>query len=55
MSDEGGDDAVIIPPPDMRVVVDKTASYIATAGAAFETRLYAKEKSNPKFAFLLPS
>lgn len=52
---DAGDAVIIIPPPDIRAVVDKTATYVASVGAAFEAKLYAKEKGNPKFAFLMPS
>jgi splicing factor 3A subunit 1 len=46
---------IVIPPPEMKVVVDKTATYVAQVGTSFEAKLYAKEKNNPKFAFLMPS
>lgn len=47
---------VIRPPPDIRVVADRTASYVAKNGRAFEARILNSEKGRtPKFAFLQPS
>ncbi|CAJ1968444.1 unnamed protein product [Cylindrotheca closterium] len=47
---------VIRPPPDIRVVVDRTAAYVAKNGRAFEARILKSEKGRtPKFAFLQPS
>ena len=47
---------VIRPPPDIRVVADRTASYVAKNGRAFEARILKSEKGKtPKFAFLQPS
>lgn len=42
----------IIPPPEIRKVVDKTAAFVAKHGAAFEERIKAKQGSDPKFGFL---
>jgi splicing factor 3A subunit 1 len=47
---------VIRPPPDIRVVADRTASYVAKNGRAFESRILKSEKGKtPKFAFLQPT
>eukprot|EP00980_Cylindrotheca_fusiformis_P026682 scaffold16906_cov113-Cylindrotheca_fusiformis.AAC.3 len=47
---------VIRPPPDIRVVADRTASYVAKNGRAFEARILNSEKGKtPKFAFLQPT
>lgn len=47
---------VIRPPPDIRVVADRTASYVAKNGRAFEARILKSEKGKtPKFAFLHPT
>ena len=43
---------VIIPPPDVRAIVDKTAQFVAKNGAEFETRILSSEKNNQKFSFL---
>ena len=43
---------VIIPPPDIKTVVDKTASYVSKKGRAFEEMIMKVEAMNPKFNFL---
>lgn len=44
--------APIIPPPDLRNIVDKTASFVARNGPDFESRIQQNEQNNPKFNFL---
>jgi splicing factor 3A subunit 1 len=44
----------IRPPPDIRVIVDKTAAFIGKMGDEFEARIAASEAGNLKFAFLAP-
>jgi splicing factor 3A subunit 1 len=47
---------VIRPPPEIRAVADRTASYVAKNGRAFEARILKSEKGKtPKFAFLQPT
>jgi len=43
---------IIYPPPEVRNIVDKTASFVARNGPEFETRIRQNEISNPKFNFL---
>ncbi|WFD45223.1 SF3a splicing factor complex subunit [Malassezia psittaci] len=43
---------VIYPPPDLRVIIDKTASFVARVGPRFEAKIREQERGNPKFAFL---
>tara|TARA_R110002050_G_scaffold190321_2_gene324963 strand:- start:422 stop:742 length:321 start_codon:yes stop_codon:yes gene_type:complete len=43
---------VIIPPPELRTIVDKTASFVARVGQSFEEKIKEAEKANPKFCFL---
>lgn len=43
---------VVLPPRDIRAIVEKTAGYVARNGAVFEDRIREKEKNNPKFSFL---
>ena len=43
---------VVLPPRDIRAIVEKTAGYVARNGPAFEDRIRDKEKHNPKFSFL---
>lgn len=47
-------DSIIIPPPDIKTIVDKTADFVARNGIAFEEKLKENEKANPKFTFLFP-
>ncbi|XP_015795989.1 splicing factor 3A subunit 1 [Tetranychus urticae] len=43
---------IIYPPPELRNIVDKTASFVARNGPEFETRIQQNEQNNPKFNFL---
>ena len=43
---------VVLPPKDIRSIVEKTAGYVARNGTVFEDRIREKEKHNPKFSFL---
>lgn len=43
---------VVIPPRDIRVILEKTAVYVARNGPVFEGRIREKEKTNQKFGFL---
>ena len=43
---------VVLPPRDIRAIVEKTAGYVARNGPTFEDRIRDKEKHNPKFSFL---
>jgi len=45
---------VIVPAPDVRVIVDKTAQFVGKNGPEFEQRILASEKNNVKFNFLTP-
>lgn len=45
----------IVPPPDIRAIVDKTAQFVAKNGPEFEQRILGSEKNNQKFNFLLPA
>ena len=44
------DGPIIIPPPDLQTIVDKTASYVAKNGRSFEQVLLSKDRS--RFSFL---
>ncbi|KAL1890398.1 SF3a splicing factor complex subunit [Ceratocystis pirilliformis] len=46
---------VVRPPPEIRVILEKTAGYVARSGAVFEDRIRTKEGDNPKFSFLTPT
>uniref|UniRef100_A0A1B6LWF0 SURP motif domain-containing protein n=1 Tax=Graphocephala atropunctata TaxID=36148 RepID=A0A1B6LWF0_9HEMI len=43
---------IIYPPPEVRNIVDKTASFVARNGPEFESRIRQNEVGNPKFNFL---
>ncbi|XP_033118557.1 splicing factor 3A subunit 1-like [Anneissia japonica] len=43
---------IIYPPPEVRNIVDKTASFVARNGPEFESRIRQNEISNAKFNFL---
>ena len=43
---------VVLPPKDIRAIIEKTAGYVARNGTVFEDRIREKEKHNPKFSFL---
>ena len=45
-------DGVVLPPKDIRAIVETTAGYVARNGVVFEDRIREKERSNPKFSFL---
>ncbi len=46
------DDNIIVPPPDIRVIADKTADFVARNGPDFEARIMATSQENAKFRFL---
>jgi splicing factor 3A subunit 1 len=46
---------IIYPPPEVRNIVDKTASFVARNGQEFEARIRHNELNNPKFNFLAPN
>nr|KAJ3412769.1 SF3a splicing factor complex subunit [Polyrhizophydium stewartii] len=45
---------IIIPPPEIRTIVDKTADFVARNGPQFEERIRLKESQNPRFSFMTP-
>lgn len=45
---------LIIPPPDIRTIVDKTALFVARNGVEFENKIREREASNIRFNFLTP-
>ncbi|GBG25794.1 Splicing factor 3A subunit 1 [Hondaea fermentalgiana] len=51
---QGAVEGVIKPPPDLRLLVDKTAEHVAMRGKAFEESIRSKMKGKPKFDFLKP-
>lgn len=49
-----GEQNMILPPPAIRAIVDKTAAFVAKSpnAALFEDKIRAREKSDSRFAFL---
>ncbi|PQE15216.1 hypothetical protein CJF32_00007844 [Rutstroemia sp. NJR-2017a WRK4] len=43
---------VVLPPKEIKAILEKTAGYVARNGLAFEDRIREKERHNPKFSFL---
>ena len=52
VDDVGKSVGIIYPPPEVRNIVDKTASFVARNGPEFEQRIKQNEINNPKFNFL---
>lgn len=46
---------VVLPPKDIRGIIEKTAGFVARNGSAFEDRVRQNNLGNPKFSFLTPS
>lgn len=46
---------IIHPPPDIRTIVEKTATFVAKNGQEFEQRIMNNNANNPKFNFLKSS
>ncbi|CAA7267643.1 unnamed protein product [Cyclocybe aegerita] len=48
---------LILPPPEIKVVIDRTASYVARSAnpPQFEERVREGQRSDPKFSFLNPA
>jgi splicing factor 3A subunit 1 len=46
------DDSVILPPPDIRAIADKTAEFVSRNGVEFEARIIATNAGTPKFRFM---
>ncbi|KAI9689125.1 MAG: SF3a splicing factor complex subunit [Bathelium mastoideum] len=46
---------VVLPPKDIRGIIEKTAGFVARNGALFEDRVRQNNLGNPKFSFLAPN
>ncbi|XP_020588058.1 probable splicing factor 3A subunit 1 [Phalaenopsis equestris] len=46
---------IIHPPPDIRMIIEKTAAFVAKNGPEFERRILANNAGNAKFNFLIQS
>ena len=45
---------LVVPPPELATIIDKTAQFVARNGPEFETRIR-NEQKNAKFSFLQPN
>ncbi|CAD6498922.1 BgTH12-04578 [Blumeria graminis f. sp. triticale] len=45
-------EGVVLPPREIKAILEKTAGYVSRNGIVFEDRIREKEKHNPKFSFL---
>lgn len=43
---------ILVPPEEIKNIINTTASFVARVGANFESKVFSKEKNNPKFSFL---
>lgn len=48
-------EGVVLPPKDIRAIIEKTAGYVARNGTIFEDRIRDKEQGNSRFSFLTPA
>lgn len=48
-------EGIVLPPKDIRAIIEKTAGYVARNGPVFEDRIRDKEQGNSRFSFLTPS
>ncbi|EXJ85455.1 hypothetical protein A1O1_05819 [Capronia coronata CBS 617.96] len=48
-------EGIVLPPKDIRAIIEKTAGYVARNGPVFEDRIREKEQANSKFSFLTPN
>ncbi|RHZ47077.1 hypothetical protein Glove_593g8 [Diversispora epigaea] len=46
--------ALIIPPPDLKAIIDKMSAYVAKNGLSLEAKVREKHIDDPRFSFLLP-
>eukprot|EP00002_Diphylleia_rotans_P016467 TRINITY_DN3202_c0_g2_i1.p1 TRINITY_DN3202_c0_g2~~TRINITY_DN3202_c0_g2_i1.p1 ORF type:complete len:687 (+),score=204.19 TRINITY_DN3202_c0_g2_i1:44-2104(+) len=44
---------LVVPPPEIRTIVDKTAQFVAKHGKQAESRIAQNQKANTKFSFLI--
>uniref|UniRef100_A0A7S1ER92 SURP motif domain-containing protein n=1 Tax=Timspurckia oligopyrenoides TaxID=708627 RepID=A0A7S1ER92_9RHOD len=50
--DEDGSIGIIIPPLELKSIIEKTAQFVIKNGPAFESKIQETNATNPKFAFL---
>ncbi|GES78388.1 splicing factor, suppressor of white-apricot homolog isoform X1 [Rhizophagus clarus] len=45
---------VVVPPPDLKIIIDKMSAYVAKNGQSLEAKVREKHIDDPRFSFLLP-
>mmetsp|Transcript_17190 Transcript_17190/g.23837 ORF Transcript_17190/g.23837 Transcript_17190/m.23837 type:complete len:701 (+) Transcript_17190:888-2990(+) len=45
---------IMVPPPELKKIIDRTADFVAKVGQSFETKIAQAESNNANFAFLQP-
>ena len=43
---------IIVPPPDVRAIIHKTAEFVAKSGPSFESKIRDSQSGSVKFAFI---
>ena len=43
-----------VPPPDLKIIIDKMSAYVAKNGQSLEAKVREKHIDDPRFSFLLP-
>ena len=43
---------IIVPPPDVRAIIHKTAEFVAKSGPSFEAKIRDSQSGSVKFAFI---
>lgn len=46
---------VILPPSEIRLIIEKLAAYVVRNGTTFEDKILEKERHNSRFSFLFPN
>ncbi|CAG8679220.1 186_t:CDS:2 [Dentiscutata erythropus] len=45
---------ISVPPPDLKIIIDKMATYVSKSGESLEAKVREKHIDDPRFSFLLP-
>ncbi|CAG8493205.1 3399_t:CDS:2 [Cetraspora pellucida] len=45
---------IVVPPPDLKIIIDKMATYVSKSGESLEAKVREKHIDDPRFSFLLP-
>ena len=44
---------MIVPPPDMRAIIDRTAEFVSKHGPEMEKKIYSSDPTKIRFAFIM--